>query len=90
MFYMTFSVVFADCTTFLTDLIFVTDASGSVGPNNYQKIKTFMMMLINSFNVTLDETRIAHVDYSYGINSYFFLDDFDNNYDVSLEVTNLE
>jgi hypothetical protein len=79
----------SDCTDFSSDIVFVTDASGSVKTANYQKIKAFVLTLINAFNVSQDETRIGHVDYSYGINSYFYLDMFDNNFEVSLEITNL-
>lgn len=34
------------------DLAFLLDASGSIGPNNYQQVKAFIIKLIEYFQVS--------------------------------------
>ncbi|XP_060551066.1 transmembrane cell adhesion receptor mua-3-like isoform X2 [Ruditapes philippinarum] len=75
-----------DCTDFRSDIVFVTDASGSVKTANYQKIKAFVIALGNAFQISDIDTRIGLVDYSYAINYVYPLDAFNDNFDFTLSI----
>ncbi|XP_060567783.1 cell death abnormality protein 1-like [Ruditapes philippinarum] len=79
-----------DCTSTIADIIFVTDASGSVGSSNYQTLKAFVITLVNEFTIGTDDTRVGIVDYATGINegNTFNLDTaaYDNNLEITEEV----
>ena len=54
------------CQTKL-DLAFVIDGSGSVGVNNFIKVKKFLKDIVDFYNVGFDQTRIALIAYSYTV-----------------------
>ena len=44
-------------------MIFVMDASGSVGSSNFQTMKSFVYDIVNSFDVGLDHVRVGVMSY---------------------------
>jgi len=66
------------------DLVFVLDASGSIGSTNFVIIKTFVENIVRYFDIGLDESqyRVGIVKYSTGVNREFDLKTFDNQNDT--------
>ena len=50
--------VLADCTTPL-DLCFVLDASGSIGEQNFKKVKDFVGSIVDDLDVESGTHRVA-------------------------------
>ena len=80
------------CTKSQTDLVFLVDESGSIGPTNFQKMMDFVSAVIGSLNVGGDFTRVALRTFSdpgkvTRSDSHFQLDDFNRNLaDISANV----
>ena len=54
------------CPSYTTlDLVFVLDGSGSVGADNFQLIKNWIIEVAQSFNFKDDVTRIGVIQYSH-------------------------
>jgi len=49
------------------DIIFVLDGSGSIGTANFNSIKTFVMDVINGFDVGADKTRFGVIKFRYAL-----------------------
>jgi hypothetical protein len=61
-----------------TDLVFVLDSSGSIGDDNFKKVKQFVKDVINAFDIGLDKTRVGVVEYSDTASRPFDLNTYDN------------
>ena len=48
-------------------MAFVVDGSGSVGVNNFGKVKAFLKDIVDFYNVGFDQTRMALIAYSYTV-----------------------
>ena len=46
------------------DLGFVLDSSGSIGAQNFEKIKTFVKNLTDHFKISRDYTRVSIISYA--------------------------
>ena len=55
------------------DLVFLLDNSGSVGPDNFDKVKDFVKRVIDFFNVGIDGTHVSVVTYDTDTNIEFTL-----------------
>ena len=62
--------------------MFVLDSSGSIGSNNFVKIKTFVKDVINAFDIGFDKTRVGVVQYSTDVSRPFDLNDYGNKADM--------
>ncbi|CAH1790069.1 unnamed protein product [Owenia fusiformis] len=58
------------------DLVFIIDASGSVGNNNFDEMKQFVQDIIQSMDIGFDDSRIAVVTYSDDARVEFYLDEY--------------
>ncbi|KAL4227324.1 biological adhesion [Mactra antiquata] len=54
----------ASCIAKVADVVFVVDASGSIGVDNFLKVKQFIKDVINWFDVAPAYTRVALIKYS--------------------------
>ena len=54
----------SDCLNAGTDIVFVLDASGSIGSANFIKVKQFVHDAISAFDIGFDKTRVGIVQYS--------------------------
>ncbi|XP_028398110.1 fat-like cadherin-related tumor suppressor homolog [Dendronephthya gigantea] len=70
--YIRASVIPDVCQTSV-DLVFVLDGSGSVGENNFKKVKEFVKRVIDFFNIGVDGTHVAVVTYETDTNIEFNL-----------------
>uniref|UniRef100_A0A0L8G1R5 VWFA domain-containing protein n=1 Tax=Octopus bimaculoides TaxID=37653 RepID=A0A0L8G1R5_OCTBM len=53
-----------ECASAQIDLVFVIDSSGSVGSTNFVKTKTFLVNIVDSLDISQDETRVAVIRFS--------------------------
>ncbi|XP_019848705.1 PREDICTED: LOW QUALITY PROTEIN: uncharacterized protein LOC105316719 [Amphimedon queenslandica] len=60
-----------NCSVNALDLYFVMDASGSVGPDNFDLMKGFVYNITDSFNVGSDSVRVGVMSYA-SSNFYHF------------------
>ncbi|KAM8967064.1 collagen alpha-6(VI) chain [Pelodytes ibericus] len=64
------------CKDIQADVIFLVDSSGSIGPPNYDKMKTFMKNLVNKTEIGRDKVQFAVVQFSDTTNVEFQLDQY--------------
>ena len=57
-------------TTFKSDILFIIDASGSIGLDNYIKQIQFVENLINNMNLDENEQKVGIVIYENGVKKY--------------------
>jgi len=56
--------LYTDCLNAGSDIVFVLDASGSIGADNFLKVKQFVKDVISAFDIGFDKTRVGIVVYS--------------------------
>jgi uncharacterized protein YegL len=59
----TIQELLGDCNSGI-DVIFVLDSSGSVGSNNFQTMKTFVINVISDFSIGPTKTRVGIINFS--------------------------
>ena len=64
-------VFFTDCTNNL-DVCFVLDASGSIGEENFRKIKDFLGTVVDGMDVESRQVRVAATTFETKYVSSFF------------------
>lgn len=60
----------------MADIVFLVDGSWSIGTENFQKIRDFLLSLVNSFDVSPDKVQIGLVQYSEVPHTEFYLNSF--------------
>ncbi|XP_076827632.1 collagen alpha-6(VI) chain isoform X2 [Brachyhypopomus gauderio] len=73
----------------LADIVFLVDGSWSIGSENFQKIRDFLITLVNSLDVRLDKVRIGMVQYSNEPRMEFYLNSFQDKQEVLNYITTL-
>ncbi|XP_060778327.1 collagen alpha-6(VI) chain-like isoform X2 [Neoarius graeffei] len=73
----------------LADIVFLVDGSWSIGTENFQKIRDFLLTLVNSFDVSPDKVQIGLVQYSSTPHSEFYLNSFKTKQKILDYITNL-
>ena len=58
------------------------DSSGSIGYENFKKIKIFLQSMVNRLDVDKDLTRVGLMTFNDHVNWQFKLDQFDAKMDV--------
>lgn len=66
------------CRNEATDVVFLIDQSGSIGPENFELMTRFVTRVIETLNVAENNTRVAARTFSILSESHFHLDDFNN------------
>ncbi|KAG7469864.1 hypothetical protein MATL_G00133270 [Megalops atlanticus] len=67
------------CTTeAVADIVFLVDGSWSIGSENFQQVRTFLISLVDSFDVGPDQVRIGMVQYSTSPHTEFLLNTYNN------------
>ncbi|XP_022079977.1 uncharacterized protein LOC110973441 [Acanthaster planci] len=64
------------CSVNQIDLVFVLDSSGSVGQSNFEKTKSFVSNVSESFQIGADQTRVAVIQYSSSVKVEFHLNTY--------------
>ena len=52
------------CVAKLADVVFVVDSSGSIGMENFAKIKAFVKQTLNFFDIGTDLTRVGLITFN--------------------------
>lgn len=71
------------------ELVFVIDSSESVGPDNFEIIKDFVMALVDRVTVGRNATRIGLVLYSLEVNLVFNLARYSTKEEIKLAIRNI-
>ena len=56
---------FLECPFLPLDLIFLLDSSGSISNENFDKVKNWVKLLANNFNISVNSTAIGIIQYSH-------------------------
>ena len=75
-----------DCPT---DMVFVVDQSGSIGPANFNQMKTFLSHLVSRLDIDSGHTRVGLITYSSGVGNGFNLSDYSTIASVQSAVSSL-
>lgn len=59
-----------------SDMVFVLDASGSIGSGNFQNIKRFVKDVVNAFDIGPNKTQVGVVVYSSSVSRPFDLNTY--------------
>ncbi|KAK3552012.1 hypothetical protein QTP70_031601, partial [Hemibagrus guttatus] len=86
----TWTFPFPVCTQeALADIVLLVDGSWSIGTENFQKIRDFLLTLVNSFDVGPDKVQIGLVQYSDSPHTEFYLNGFETKQEILDYITNL-
>lgn len=55
---------FLDCNTAGLDMVLVLDSSGSIGLDNFERLKNFTIQILSSFTIGPDDTRVGVIRFS--------------------------
>ncbi|XP_072041372.1 uncharacterized protein [Amphiura filiformis] len=76
-----------ECAVEGIDLAFVIDGSGSIDAINFETTKSFVMRVVNGFNIGPNNTRVGVIQYAGSPVIEFDFDDYSTNADVQAAVT---
>ncbi|XP_078573554.1 uncharacterized protein LOC144860264 [Branchiostoma floridae x Branchiostoma japonicum] len=71
------------------DMVFVLDGSGSVGADNFETVKDFVVSVVDGFEIGQSRTRIGVVQYSDEVRNEFNLTEYGNKADVQSAISNI-
>ncbi|KAM7382439.1 hypothetical protein PAMP_002167 [Pampus punctatissimus] len=83
-------VVENHCKSIPLDFVFVIDSSRSIRPNDYEKVKTFIINLLQFLEVGPDATRVGLLQYGSEVQNEFSLNTFTTKAEVEQAVRNME
>ena len=78
-----------DCLIAGLDLVFVIDASGSVGPTNFDLIRDFITTIVMSLDIGPDASQVGVIRFASDASVIFNLDTHDNQADLLTAVSNI-
>ncbi|XP_025106489.1 collagen alpha-3(VI) chain-like isoform X11 [Pomacea canaliculata] len=58
------------------DIVFLLDMSGSVGYDNFRRIKDYVYYMVENFNIGPDATQVGVATFSQSARAQFYLDEF--------------
>ncbi|XP_055272570.1 collagen alpha-5(VI) chain [Moschus berezovskii] len=71
------------CENMKADIMFLVDSSGSIGHENFEKMKTFMKNLLDKIQIGEDKTRVGVVQFSHYSKEEFQLDKYFTQKEIS-------
>lgn len=78
------------CKGIPLDFVFVIDSSRSIRPNDYEKVKTFIINLLQFLEVSPESTRVGLLQYGSVVQNEFSLNTFNTRTEVEQAVRNME
>lgn len=78
------------CKGIPLDFVFVIDSSRSIRPNDYEKVKTFIINLLQFLEVGPDATRVGLLQYGSVVQNEFSLNTFTTKAEVEQAVRNMK
>ncbi|XP_020842911.2 collagen alpha-4(VI) chain-like [Phascolarctos cinereus] len=73
----------------VADLVFLVDSSTSIGPGNFQKVKSLLYSLASGLEIGRDQVRVGLAQFSDNIYEAFLLSQFPLKSDVLQQIRNL-
>ena len=70
--------VLAGCGVQPADIVFIVDATKSVGASNFVKMKDFIKNTVSGFNIGPNDVQVGMFTYTGKANSEFHLNTFNN------------
>ncbi|CAM4593692.1 collagen alpha-6(VI) chain [Lepidochelys kempii] len=70
------------CKEMTADIMFLVDSSGSIGPENFLKMKNFMRELVNKSDISADRVQVGAVQFSGTNKEEFQLDRYSSKSDI--------
>ncbi|XP_039379157.1 collagen alpha-6(VI) chain-like isoform X2 [Mauremys reevesii] len=70
------------CKEMTADIMFLVDSSGSIGPENFSKMKNFMRELVNKSDISADRMQVGVVQFSDINKEEFQLDRYSSKSDI--------
>ncbi|KAH3830312.1 hypothetical protein DPMN_103552 [Dreissena polymorpha] len=83
------STTTASCVAKVADVVFVVDASGSIGIENFDKVKAFIKDIVRTFDVDPRYTQVALVEFSTYARIEFKLNEHSNLTDLIAAIDNI-
>ncbi|XP_019713403.1 matrilin-3a isoform X2 [Hippocampus comes] len=80
----------SQCTRRLLDLVFIIDSSRSIRISDFEKVKTFLALMVDTLAVGSDATRVAVVNYASTVKIEFLLKDHFNKPDMKKAISRIE
>ncbi|XP_051908539.1 matrilin-3a [Hippocampus zosterae] len=80
----------SQCTRRLLDLVFIIDSSRSIRISDFEKVKTFLALVVDTLAVGSDATRVAVVNYASTVKIEFLLKDHFNKPDMKKAISRIE
>ncbi|XP_061416163.1 cartilage matrix protein-like isoform X1 [Lethenteron reissneri] len=78
------------CTSKILDLLFIIDSSRSVRIHEFEKVKLFMIDVIDSLDISPDGTRVAMLQYASTVQNEFSFNTFFNKDDMKKAVAGID
>ncbi|XP_028326883.1 matrilin-2-like [Gouania willdenowi] len=78
------------CKAIPLDFVFVIDSSRSIRPKDYEKVKTFIINLLQFLEIGPDATRVGLLQYGSEIKPEFFLNSYTSKAEVEQAVRNMK
>ncbi|XP_056656656.1 collagen alpha-4(VI) chain-like [Monodelphis domestica] len=73
----------------VADLVFLVDSSTSIGPENFQKVKSFLYSLVLGLEIGRDQVRVGLAQFNDNIYKAFLLNQFPRKSDVLEQILSL-
>nr|XP_005278719.1 collagen alpha-6(VI) chain-like isoform X1 [Chrysemys picta bellii] len=70
------------CKEMTADIMFLVDSSGSIGPENFLKMKNFMRELVNKSDISTDRVQVGVIQFSGQPREEFQLDRYSSKTDI--------
>ncbi|XP_061610913.1 matrilin-3a [Phyllopteryx taeniolatus] len=80
----------SQCRSRILDLVFIIDSSRSIRPSDFEKVKTFLALMVDTLAVGPDATRVAVVNYASTVKIEFLLKDHFNKPDMKKAISRIE
>ena len=71
-----------ECRATAADIVFIVDSSGSIGSENFDKLKVFLQNMVNGFDIDPTLTRVGLLRFNDKMEWQFKLEDLNNKLDV--------
>ncbi|KAI4890693.1 hypothetical protein NFI96_033753 [Prochilodus magdalenae] len=73
----------------VADIVFLVDGSWSIGKQNFQRIREFLLTLVDSFDVGPDKVHIGLAQYTNSPRTEFYLNSYKSKQEIQNYISNL-
>ncbi|XP_072136698.1 matrilin-3-like [Mobula birostris] len=80
----------SQCISQPHDLVFIIDSSRSVRPQEFEKVKVFLIHMVDTLDIGPDQTRVAVINYASTVKMEFTLNTYTNKRDIKRAISQIE